>query len=97
MQKLLGHGVGRLSLVARDKSGFATPGLLFGGTGLDADVLGLITLLVVPVQVLLIGFSMQAFRQDWHVEEEVPRAERDRRLREAGETPPPPGPRPATA
>lgn len=70
---------------ARDKTGFATPHLLFGGTGLTADVLGLITLLIIPVQVLLIAFSMQAFRQDWHVEEEIPRDEQQRRIREHGE------------
>jgi hypothetical protein len=56
----------------RDHPGFATPESIFGGGGLDETILGLLTLLLVPVQVLLIGFSMQAFRQEWHVEIEVP-------------------------
>lgn len=56
----------------RDKPGYATPGTLFGGTGPDADFLGLITLLIVPVQVLLIAFALQGFRQAWNVEVEVP-------------------------
>lgn len=55
----------------RDKAGFASPDSLFGGTGLDADLLGLITLVIVPVQVLLLAFSMQGFRQQWNVEVEV--------------------------
>jgi hypothetical protein len=48
---------------ARDKTGFADPNL-------DESVLGLITLLLIPVQVLLIAFSMQGFTQEWHVEVE---------------------------
>jgi hypothetical protein len=47
----------------RDKTGFNDPGL-------DSDVLGLITLLIVPVQALLIVFSMQGFMQQWNVEVE---------------------------
>jgi len=48
---------------ARDKTGFTNPNL-------DESVLGLITLLLIPVQVLLIAFSMQGFTQEWHVEVE---------------------------
>jgi hypothetical protein len=48
---------------ARDKTGFAVPTL-------NADLLGLITLLVIPVQILLIAFAMRGFQQDWHVEVE---------------------------
>lgn len=59
--------------LARDKDGFATPESLFGTTGLESSVLGLITLLVIPVQILLIAFAAQGFRQDWHVEVEVPK------------------------
>jgi hypothetical protein len=47
----------------RDKEGFAHPDL-------DASVLGLVTLLIVPVQALLVLASMQAFRQAWKVEVE---------------------------
>jgi hypothetical protein len=48
---------------ARDKTGFSDPTL-------DEGILGLVTLLLVPVQVLLIAFSMRGFQQDWHVEVE---------------------------
>jgi presenilin-like A22 family membrane protease len=47
----------------RDKDGFAQPGL-------DASVLGLVTLLLVPVQALLILAAMSGFRQAWNVEVE---------------------------
>jgi hypothetical protein len=56
----------------RDKRGFATPESVFGGTGLESATLGVLTILLIVVQVLLIGFSLQAFRQDWHVEVERP-------------------------
>jgi presenilin-like A22 family membrane protease len=47
----------------RDKTGFAS-------TGLNASVLGLLTLLLIPVQALLIAFALQGFRQAWNVEVE---------------------------
>jgi hypothetical protein len=47
----------------RDKTGFTDPAL-------DSDVLGLVTALIVPVQVLLIAFAMQGFAQAWNVEVE---------------------------
>jgi hypothetical protein len=46
---------------ARDKSGFAQPDI-------SAGLLGLLTLLLVPVQMLLIAFAMRGFRQGWNVE-----------------------------
>jgi presenilin-like A22 family membrane protease len=52
----------------RDKGGFTNPAL-------DADLLGLLTLLVVPLQVLLIAFAMRGFQQAWNVEVERPRSE----------------------
>ena len=39
---------------------------------LPPDLLGLLTLLLVPLQVILIAVAMVAFNQDWHVEEERP-------------------------
>jgi len=48
---------------SRDKDGFSNPTL-------NEDVLGLVTLIIVPVQVLLIAFAMQAFGQAWNVEVE---------------------------
>jgi hypothetical protein len=47
----------------RDKTGFNDPALA-------SSLLGLITLLIVPVQALLIAFSMQGFAQEWNVEVE---------------------------
>jgi hypothetical protein len=49
----------------RDKTGFTSPAL-------DENVLGLVTLLIIPVQILLIGFAMRGFQQAWNVEVEVP-------------------------
>jgi hypothetical protein len=67
----------------RDKDGFSTPESAFGTTGLDAATLGTITLLLVPLQALLIFFSLQAFRQEWHVEVERPVGRLDRGARAA--------------
>lgn len=63
----------------RDKTGFATPESIFGTTGLHAHTLGVLTLLLVPLQALLIFFTLQGFRQDWHVEVERPVGRLDRR------------------
>lgn len=49
----------------RDKAGFAQPTL-------DSSLIGLLTLMLVPVQLLLIAFAMRGFTQNWHVELEVP-------------------------
>ncbi len=56
---------------ARDKDGFEDPAL-------EAGILGMITILIIPVQVLLIAFAMSGFRQNWRVEVER-RADRGRR------------------
>ena len=50
---------------ARDKTGLDSPAL-------PEDLLGLLTLVVVPVQLILIVVSMIGFNQEWHVEEERP-------------------------
>jgi hypothetical protein len=47
----------------RDESGYAQPAI-------DAGVLAIVTALIIPVQVLLIAFSMRAFNQAWNVEVE---------------------------
>src|SRR4051794_19429790 len=49
----------------RAKDGLSNPAL-------PPDLLGLLCLLLVPVQVILIAVAMVAFNQDWHVEEERP-------------------------
>jgi hypothetical protein len=50
----------------RDKAGFSQPTL-------DPSLLGLLTLMLVPVQLLLVAFAMRGFQQQWNVEIEVPR------------------------
>jgi hypothetical protein len=50
------------SWFARDKSGFAAPDYL------NAGLLGVLTLLIVPVQMLLVAFAMRGFSQGWNVE-----------------------------
>src|ERR687893_3235441 len=49
----------------RDKDGFTDPSI-------PSDVIGLITALLVPLQVLLIAFAMRGFQQAWNVEVERP-------------------------
>jgi len=49
------------SWFTRDKAGFEQPAI-------NASVLGLLTLLIAPVQVLLIAFAMRGFKQGWNVE-----------------------------
>ena len=49
----------------RDHAGYAQPAL-------PESLLGLLTLLIIPVQVLLIIFAMRGFTQGWNVEEERP-------------------------
>ena len=51
--------------VARSKTGLSPPPL-------PDDLLGLLTILVIPVQLLLITVAMVGFNQEWHVEEERP-------------------------
>jgi len=46
----------------RNKSGFA------GTDYLNAGLLGVLTLLIVPVQILLVAFTMRGFSQGWNVE-----------------------------
>jgi len=49
----------------RAKDGLSSPAL-------PEELLGLLTLLLIPVQVILVAVSMVAFNQNWHVEEERP-------------------------
>src|SRR3954467_3204496 len=57
--------VGANSWFARDKTGFdeaLTP----------VPLIGLLVLILIPLQVLLIAVAMIGFNQEWHVEEERP-------------------------
>ena len=62
----------------RDKDGFTDPAIA-------SDVIGLLTAILVPLQLLLIAFAMRGFQQAWNVEVERP-ADGPRR----GEPPPQP-------
>lgn len=50
---------------ARDKTGFTQPAL-------NADLLGLLSLVIIPVQILLIAFCARALQHGWNVEVERP-------------------------
>jgi hypothetical protein len=54
---------------ARDKPGLDSPAL-------PEDLLGLLTLIVIPVQLLLLIVAMIGFNQAWNVEEERPIGDR---------------------
>jgi hypothetical protein len=89
---IAGTGISGTSWFDRSHFGFAAPHTLFGGTGLSPNVLGTITLIIAPVQVLLIFFAMRGFAQGWNVELEVPKEEAERRQRGGTASPPPPEP-----
>jgi hypothetical protein len=91
---IAGTGVSGTSWFDRSAAGFAPAESLFGGKGLSANTLGLLTLLIVPVQALLIFFAMRGFAQGWNVEVEMPIEEANRRF---GGTAGPPPPEPAAA
>jgi hypothetical protein len=91
---IAGLGISGTSWFDRNSSGFAAPHTLFGGQGPNPDLLGLVTLLLAPIQALLIFFSMQGFAQSWNVELEVPADEAKRRGRTPS-GPPPAEPAPA--
>ena len=61
-------GIAGVAWFARDKAGFDQPTL-------DPSILGLLTLILVPVQLLLVAFAMRGFQQQWNVEVEVRRDE----------------------
>ena len=81
---IAGLGVSGTSWFDRNHVGYAGPHTMFGGAGLGSNTAGLVTLLIAPVQALLIFFAMQGFAQGWNVELEVPEAEARRRRGGAG-------------
>ncbi|HEY8762991.1 MAG TPA: hypothetical protein VIM18_02255 [Solirubrobacteraceae bacterium] len=91
---IAGTGAAGTSWFDRNHPGYAAAHTIFGGKGLGPDALGLVTLLMAPIQVLLIFFSMQGFAQGWNVEVEVSEEE----ARKRGHRPSSPSsPEPATA
>ena len=64
----------------RDKMGFTSPAL-------DESIIGLLTALMVPLQILVIAFAMSAFRQKWNVEVERHEEPPPERAEERGPAP----------
>jgi hypothetical protein len=62
---LIFAAIGFDSWFARDKAGFTE-------AALPSDLLGLLTFLMIPVQIALAVASSIAIKQEWHVEEERP-------------------------
>jgi hypothetical protein len=58
-------GISAPAWFGRAKEGLTSPAL-------PEDLLGLLTLLLVPLQLILIAVAMAAFNQNWQVEEERP-------------------------
>ena len=86
---IAGTGLAGTSWFDRNHPGFAPADSMFGGKGLSPDVLGTVTLLIAPVQVLLIIFTMYGFSQGWNVEVEAPIDPAKRRGGQSAGGPPP--------
>jgi hypothetical protein len=67
-----------LAIVLAIFAALATPGWFnrtasgFDAPLLPEELLGLLTLILIPLQIALIAFGMIGFNQEWHVEEERP-------------------------
>jgi hypothetical protein len=81
---IAGTGASGTSWFDRNAVGYGATHSLFGGNGFDPDTLGLLTLLIAPVQLLLIFFAMLGFAQSWNVEYEAPIDEVRRRRGRSG-------------
>ncbi len=90
---IAGTGLAGTSWFDRSHYGFAPAQSLFGGSGLGSTTLGFFTVLLIPIEILLIAFAMIGFAQGWNVELEVPEEEARRR----GITPAHSGPQVAAA
>ena len=87
---IAGTGISGTSWFDRSHAGFAPAESIFGGTGLSPDTLGLVTILIAPVQALLIFFAMRGFAQGWNVEVEVPEDQVKRKNKSSGDSSPKP-------
>ncbi|MFL5823301.1 MAG: hypothetical protein ACJ764_07670 [Solirubrobacteraceae bacterium] len=85
---IAGLGASGTSWFDRHSYGFGPADSLFGGTGFSPDTLGALTILLIPVQGLLIVFCAIGFAQGWNVELEVPIEEARRRGYNPPATPP---------
>jgi len=87
---IAGTGLSGTSWFDRSHFGFAPAQSLFGGNALGADTLGFFTVLMAPVQLLLIILAMTGFAQGWNVESEVPEDESEERGSAKSKSPPAP-------
>lgn len=76
---IAGTGIAGTSWFDRSHHGFGASQSLLGGKGLSADLLGTVTVLMIPAEVLLILIAMIGFAQGWNVETEVTEEEARRR------------------
>jgi hypothetical protein len=76
---IAGFGLAGTSWFDRNHDGYAAAQSLFGGAGLSNDLLGTVTLLLIPLELALVVFAMVGFSQGWNVELEVPEEEASRR------------------
>jgi hypothetical protein len=88
MAIIAGTGASGTSWFDRSNFGFAPAQSIFGGKGLSANTLGAFTVLMIPIQALVILFTSIGFAQGWNVELEVPHEEARRRGYRVTETPP---------
>jgi hypothetical protein len=74
-----GTGLAGTTWADRNHPGYAAAQSLFGGSGLTPDTLGFITILMIPLELLLIVIAMIGFAQGWNVELEVSEEEAEKR------------------
>ena len=67
-----GTGATGTSWFDRANDAYAPARSMFGGPGLSATTLGVLTLFIAPFQVLVIAIASYAFGQAWNVELEIP-------------------------
>lgn len=67
---IAGLGGSGTSWFQRNHLDYAPAHSIFGGVGFSPDVIGLLVLVLAPVQALLIIFAMIGFSQGWNVEVE---------------------------
>ncbi len=76
---IAGTGLAGTSWSDRNHHGYTEAQSLLGGKGLTPDVLGAVTILMIPVEILLIVLAMVGFAQGWNVEVEVSMEEAEKR------------------
>jgi hypothetical protein len=76
---IAGLGLGGTSWFDRGHGSYAHANSMLGGSGLSADTIGTLTLLLIPVEAVLVVVAVVGFAQGWNVELEVPDEEARRR------------------